>query len=634
MPKIDLSMLNQRQTPAFYADVLANRPAAGFVGRIFVSTDTYAFYRDNGTSWDLIGGPGTGTITGSGANGQVSYWNGASTITGSNDLFFDSVNGHLGIGTITPGTALSIDHDQNTLIQLQQTVATNDTRIAFINNGVGLWRLGAFYNAGANDFALYNVITGSTSLKIDVANNITAIGAYQSDKASTVGGTPQFVLKNGSNGTRSVLGLIGTEGTNTGSDTFLYNYLDNGTAVPVFRTTRATGNIDFSFSGSFGSKLTVTSATGDNHIQIVGATAPSLRIDNAGTSATKRAGLGISTATNNFIQGSVDRDFCVFNSSTTASPILFGIYDAGLTNTQEAARISPARNFIVGSSVDAGNRFQCVGSALITGATTITNSLTINSLLVGGSTSFTKAYIADTLTATTIGTNYNPGILNLQNLSATNGNLSLIGFQDASAFINLAAFGAINEVHSGSPNNVVGSLAFYTKPAGSQYLIERVRINSLGVTTFRNNINVGDTTSSADALTTYQNSLNGFQFGLATTGTQRFIFINGGAAECANINGTTGVYTAVSDINKKKNFEESNLGLDAVLKLKPTLYNMISQDNSEPKELGLIAQEVKDVISQAYVQCDDFIGINYNPIIVTLVKAIQELNTKIENLKN
>ena len=291
MPAIDLSILNQRQTPAFYADVLANRPAAGFIGRIFVSTDTFAFYRDNGTTWDLIGGPGTGTITGSGANGQVSYWNGASTITGSNDLFFDAVNGHLGIGTITPGTALGIDHDQSTLIQLQQTVVTNDNRIAFLNNGVGLWRIGSFYNAGANDFGVYDVV-----------------GAAQ----------PVTVKKT----TGQV--LIGTSTVGSG-------------------------------------KLVVASATGDNGVQIVGATSPSLRIDSAEIGPTKRAGLGISTAVNNFIQGSADRDFCIFNGSTTASPILFGIYDAAAVNIQEAARISAARNFLIGTTTDAGQKLQVSG---------------------------------------------------------------------------------------------------------------------------------------------------------------------------------------------------------------------------------------------------------------------------------
>jgi hypothetical protein len=66
---------------------------------MFISIDTYAFYRDTGTGWDLIGGPGTGTITGSGATGQVSYFNGSSTLAGSNNLFWDNTNARLGIGT-------------------------------------------------------------------------------------------------------------------------------------------------------------------------------------------------------------------------------------------------------------------------------------------------------------------------------------------------------------------------------------------------------------------------------------------------------------------------------------------------------------------------------------------------------
>lgn len=47
---------NQKGSPAIYSDTLANRPAAGFIGRLFVSTDTLEIYRDNGTTWDLISG--------------------------------------------------------------------------------------------------------------------------------------------------------------------------------------------------------------------------------------------------------------------------------------------------------------------------------------------------------------------------------------------------------------------------------------------------------------------------------------------------------------------------------------------------------------------------------------------------
>ena len=51
---LDLSILNQKGTPMFYSDIFANRPTFGIVGRIFISTDTSEFYRDTGTSWDLI----------------------------------------------------------------------------------------------------------------------------------------------------------------------------------------------------------------------------------------------------------------------------------------------------------------------------------------------------------------------------------------------------------------------------------------------------------------------------------------------------------------------------------------------------------------------------------------------------
>lgn len=101
-------VLNEQGVPAFYADTLANIPAPGEIGRMFVSTDTFALYRDTGSSWDLIGGPGAGTVTGSGASGQVSFWNGASSLTGSNNLFWNAGANFLGIGTAGPSSALDV----------------------------------------------------------------------------------------------------------------------------------------------------------------------------------------------------------------------------------------------------------------------------------------------------------------------------------------------------------------------------------------------------------------------------------------------------------------------------------------------------------------------------------------------
>ena len=376
MPSINLSILNQKATPSFFADTLANRPAPSFVGRVFISTDTYDLYRDTGTAWVLlspsstgtIGGSGTtdtiplfsstssitnsvitqqtgaqsitigslatpfnvvgygnyygtkfiingglntqilvadgttitagtgisisggqisatssGGVTGTGAAGQVSFWSGASSISGSNNLFWDNVQGHLGIGTITPGTALDIHHNQNTIAQFNQTTFGNDSRIAFQSNGIANWRIGNFYNLGANDFGVYDVLNSLERFSV-----------------KTTGQT-----------------FVGAQTSSSG----LFN---------------------------------VNSANSDNHICVIGANAPSIRVRNAGSGASYQFGIGLATTTNNFIQGTTLGEMCIFNDSLFDSPILFGIRTSisGLTN--EVGRFAANGNFGIGTSTPTG----------------------------------------------------------------------------------------------------------------------------------------------------------------------------------------------------------------------------------------------------------------------------------------
>jgi hypothetical protein len=50
----------------------------------------------------------SGKVGGSGATGQVAYWNGTSSQTGSNNLFWDAANARLGIGTTSPQSILQV----------------------------------------------------------------------------------------------------------------------------------------------------------------------------------------------------------------------------------------------------------------------------------------------------------------------------------------------------------------------------------------------------------------------------------------------------------------------------------------------------------------------------------------------
>jgi hypothetical protein len=429
MPAIDLSILNQRQTPAFYADVFANRPAAGFVGRIFVSTNTFAFYRDNGTGWDLIGGPGTGTITGSGAAGQVSFWNGASTITGENNLWWDSANNHLGINTNTPATALDVNH--------------NGTLVAKFNNTTSANSLIAFENAGNEQW------------------------------------------------------WIGTENTN---NDFLFYDATNFPTLSLRTTFKTNGQVLIGGGSTGSGRLVVESATSDNGIQIVGANAPSLRIDSAATVPTKRIGLGISTAVNNFIQGSVDRDMCIFNGSTTASPMLFGIYDT--TNVQEAARISAARNFLIGTTTDGGQKLQVNGGARTTG------------YFLDGMTAGSGALYYNTAQNRVTVANYNAGGILLFEVNGGNPAISIEANRNT-IFYQSAQIGYVDAINQ--------SMVLSWAGASTYGKIQTYSSSALSLNPEGNNVLIGTTTNSGQKL-----QVNGNSFFSSTTNNAVEIYRNNG----------------------------------------------------------------------------------------------------------
>jgi hypothetical protein len=157
------------------------------------------------------------------------------------------------------------------------------------------------------------------------------------------------------------------------------------------------------------------------------------------------------------------------NNVLSASPTL--------TGTIDAAAQTLSGNLTLNGGTANGVLFLNGSKVATSGSTIVFDG---SNLGVGVNTLFTRASIAASNSATSVGTQYNPGILNIQNSDTTNGNLSLIGFQDASSFVNLAAIGAVNTTHSGSPNSVVGQLAFYTKASGGGYVTEKMRLDSSG----------------------------------------------------------------------------------------------------------------------------------------------------------
>ena len=175
---VDFNILNQLGSPSINSNTFANRPAAGQTGRLFVSTDTFEIYRDNGTTWDLIGGPGSSTITGTGTATQVAYFTSSQAIGSSANLFWDNTNTRLGIGTATPGARLDI-HGTGTIQTNNSTGSTNNNYFEFQRAGANVWRIGDTYNSGSNFFGLFNHTISTNAIAVLAATNKTEFTAVQ-----------------------------------------------------------------------------------------------------------------------------------------------------------------------------------------------------------------------------------------------------------------------------------------------------------------------------------------------------------------------------------------------------------------------------------------------------------------------
>lgn len=218
MITLDLSILNQKGTPMFYSDIFANRPAFGIVGRIFISTDTAAIYRDTGSSWVLIA---------DGGGISTNIYNSDGTLTGNRDvssggftLLFRPQTTFLSalIPTIS-GSSYSV------LGQNQLTYAAG-----FSSNNIG-----NVYSANG----AINLQTFSGSATFAQANLASAMVSVNSIDFSSAGST---ITMTQSSGIRAMTGgqsQIQYQGTNSGTITHAAVHQNLG----FYRPSGATGTL-------------------------------------------------------------------------------------------------------------------------------------------------------------------------------------------------------------------------------------------------------------------------------------------------------------------------------------------------------------------------------------------------------
>jgi hypothetical protein len=196
--------------------------------------------------------------------------------------------------------------------------------------------------------------------------------------------------------------------------------------------------------------------------------------------------------------------------------------------------------------------------------------------------------------------------------------------------------GYVNSAESG----VIGFLnggGQYFETAGT----ERMRIDSSG------NLLVGATSTvgSAKGYVSCASGSNGWTTSVANNANLLFNGYNASAAQSfyvegtGQINSTSIVINAISDQLLKENIKDIDTGLDSIMALKPRRFDWKEGKGQDKKNVaGFIAQEFEKVFPECVglTNADSngikYKNINHETLIPTLVKAIQEQQTLINNL--
>jgi len=651
---VDYDVINQKGSPAWFSDTFANLPTAGFKGRMFISTDTFAFYRDTGTGWDLIGGPGTGTLTGSGVSGQVSFFNGTQTITGNNNLFWDNTNSRLGINTATPGAPLDI-HGTGTQLQLNGT-GSNNSYLVFQNTGASKWRIGNL--SPANSFEIYNAATSTYALTIASATNEVVI-----QQKLTIGGQVSF----GSTLTNNTYTYTLPSATGTlalTSDLTAYVTLAGAqtiTGAKTFNdyqifTNAITANSGIAFLNGVMPPITSSNYSG------IGGNSQGVSIVTRPVSTNYTNNLYFASSSNTFTFPNATGTLALTSDLSSYLPLTGGTLTGALV-------INPTNTLTIGLDVASnttrfrsdnleGNKRQL---EIVMGSGTLVQ-LTAKGYLANYGTDMAF------YTATTGGVNASPGIY----ITGTNNRVGMgTGSPTDNLEISSASAPRIKVTSTTNSNNAgiyfsakdsTGSefqAGIYFVPDTLKYLAITGDNNSTGHlnVTRGGNVLIGTSTDAGRKLNVFADSV---QFGDGGSFTYYYNTPSAGvtvswvinSAERFKINGaglvtfnnlgtgtvsaTAGVLSAVSDMNLKNEDGFINNALEKVMNLKPRYFYWKKETGlpTDVRQLGFYAQEVNFALGEESANTpkneNDKWGIYDRSIIAMLTKAIQELNEKLK----
>lgn len=619
----------------------------------------------------------SGYVQGSGSAGQVAYWNGTNSQTGNNNFFWDTSTNRLRVNSSVANSNLTVSGSDNTDIFTvlsglnsrlhvgTSTSPNNDVYIRSQNNynlklGTNTTNYLTIFNSG-------NVLIQSGGTTTDNGSRLQVSGTATISSTLTAGADvnlqsnesyvnlfSSYVVGLNSRARFRAVGAGG--GSGYGGDFRLDTRATNNAWNTDVFVVNSSGNVGIGTSSP--STLLHVNGSGSQLGRIVSTFALSsgfsdvVQILNPNqTGGGLSFNIGKSESTRNLGKMA----YVHSSDGSTSNRLSFGFYDA-----DNLLNLTAGGNVLIGTTTDNGARLNLNGSQYIRGGNELRfyriDNAIYTQLYDAGSTfaldnrngngfSFQSAGTPQmTITSSGnvgIGTSSPFARLHVRNSDVLEGTIA-IGNDNYPGLIYSNAFTGEFRIDNRSSAGA-GYITFY--PNGQQNTLGN---EAMRIATSRN-VLIGTTVDSGAKFRVFGTGVsaniysdnNTYSLGLGYQGVLHG-YIGGisSALYALSSNGgqvflnSSSVWAAVSDVKRKRNFENYDLGLDAILGLKPKYYHMDFQSDKEQKQVGLIAQEVKEFIPQAFEQNNDFIGLNYNTIIVTMVKAIQELKQEIDTLKN
>ncbi len=645
-------------------------------GTLHVHTATAGSVAADGAADDLVvensGAGGITILTPNNALGQLAFGSPADAYgafigwkSDDNQMTIATANAgdSIVLQTANKATALTIDSSQNATFASKigigiSPIGTLDINISTDARGSFTSSIGEI---GSGVFALQVTNAAGSALKPMgiraedirlVTGSVSALTLNSSGSATFAKGV---TISNGN------LDIAATKKLffDAGGDTYIHEqaadkldfFVGNGTRFVLDVNSRISlSNNDVGGSGGDGSTTGNTLlgyAIGDMDVNSINNTLIGHKVAGGGTHADMRANVGIGTLA---LYAITEGDNNIAIGKESADAITSGSANVAIGTSSLGASTTTNNNVAVGTSVlqslNTSSQNTAIGSSAMSSIGTNASGLS-NCVAIGY-----QAFQGGTSTTTGANNTVAIGMNSLFSLTTGAGNTA-VGANSAGSLV------------EGQFNTVLGYNAFDAGQEDSQCVaigyeaLTNADVSDTGSAVATHNTAVGY--ASGDVVTTgIKNTLIGSATDpSANSGTNQAVIGFGATGQADNSvtlgNGdVTRVYMSqdgdaemyangtinTSDKRLKEDISNSNLGLSFINKLRPVSYKFKNDKKPEKLKYGIIAQEVQEVLKESgnedfagITDKGEYLGADYVQFIAPLIKAVQELSAKVEELE-